>query len=335
MQSQLLAGPIPTAIDASAAISSSSAASSSSFVARINPIDSPPWTGTRNHNRLSRNLTKWSSMVVTASSSSSSWAAANGEQDHYAVLGLTRNATSADIKQAYRLLARKYHPDVSKHLRAGELFKRVHDAYEILSNEATRTEYDGVLRSREDNGRSYRGTRYYSPDFEDGVRIYKWAEFRRKMQRERYWERNNVNDEDSSSESDTEESAEEAILDQERGPFIEVLKSAFISLFLLQIFGSGLSLAFSSMLALIDRKLDAGYKMGYLIALVLGGRGGILLTLCLQFASWACGKASSSIVALVVVAMWFSSNLARYAPIPQGALLTLLYMSIKLQTDLK
>jgi hypothetical protein len=47
-------------------------------------------------------------VVVASSSSSSSWAAFNGgEQDHYAVLGLERTATSADIKKAYRLLARK------------------------------------------------------------------------------------------------------------------------------------------------------------------------------------------------------------------------------------
>ncbi|KAJ9131908.1 hypothetical protein P3X46_034810 [Hevea brasiliensis] len=326
MQLQLLVGPIPTAIDGSGALSSSS---SSSSIAGFNSSIGAAWSWAHHHNRLSR-LRNWSSVVVA----SSSWAAFNGEQDHYALLGLARNASSADIKRAYRLLARKYHPDVSKHSKASELFKSIHHAYEILSNEVTRTQYDRVLKFQEDAGSSYGRKQYYNHEFEDGLRIYKWAELRRKMQRERYWEHYNASEENSSADSDTEEVAEEGNLDQERGPFSDLLRSVFISLFLLQIFGSRLSLAFSSLLALFDRRLDAGYKIGYLIAWILGGRGGILLTLCLQFASWACGKTSSSVVALIVVAMWVGSNLARYAPLPQGALLTLLYMSIKLQADL-
>ncbi|KDP39701.1 hypothetical protein JCGZ_02721 [Jatropha curcas] len=331
MQAKLLVGPIPTAIDGSVALSTFSSSSSSSFIAGVTSLIGPAWNWARHHNRLSR-LHKWSSVVIA--SSSSSWAVIDGEQDHYAVLGLARNATLPDIKRAYRLLARKYHPDVSKHSQAGELFKSIRHAYEILSNEVSRTRYDRVLRFQEDTSRPYSRKQYYSPQFEDGLRTYKWAELKRKMQRERYWERHNVSKENSSADSDTEELAEEENLDQERGPFSEVLRSVFISLFLLRIFGSRLSLAFSSLMALFDTKLDTGYKIGYLIAWILGGRGGILLTLCLQFTSWACGKTSSSMVVLIVVAMWVGSHLARYAPLPQGALLTLLYMSIKLQADL-
>lgn len=154
------------------------------------------------------------------------------------------------------------------------------------------------------------------------------------MQHEKYWESRNRAKEENPFYRETNEVAEEGKSMQERGSFIEVLRSAFVSLFLLQTFGSRLSLTFSSLMALFDRKLDAGYKIGYVIAWILGGRGGILLTLCLSFASWVCGKTSSSVVVLVVVAMWVGTNLARYAPLPQGALLTLLYMSIKLQVDL-
>jgi hypothetical protein len=264
---------------------------------------------------------RWSPLVV-----SSSW-------DHYTVLGLTPNATSADVKRAYRLLARKYHPDVSKDSKAGEVFKNIHHAYQVLSNEATRTQYDQELKFHEDTDRPYRGKWDHSPEYEDRVRIYRWAEIRWKMQHERYWEHYDVK-EDNSSNNEADEVVEEGNTDEERGPFTEVLRSAFLSLFLLQTFGSRLSLTFSSVMALFDRKLDAGYKIAYVIAWILGGRGGVLLTLCLSFASWVCGKTSSSIVALVVVAMWVGSNLARYAPLPQGALLTLLYMSIKLQVDL-
>ncbi|KAF2538433.1 hypothetical protein F2Q68_00022492 [Brassica cretica] len=98
-------------------------------------------------------------------------------------------------------------------------------------------------------------------------------------------------------------------------------------------FATPASLTFSTFSALLDKELDMGYKSGFMIAWILGGKGGILLTLCLTFASWLCGKASSSVVVVMVVAMWVGSNLARHAPLPQGALLTLLYMSIKLQVD--
>lgn len=260
-------------------------------------------------------------------------AAVHGDQDHYAVLGITSTATSADIKKAYRLLARKYHPDVSKDLQAPEVFKSIRLAYDVLSNEVTRTKYDQTLKFQKGAGRSDRGKWNYGTEFEDRERIYRWAEVRRKVQYERYWKYYNLNAENFTSGETTDEEVKEENLHQKRGPFSEVLRSAFISLSLLQIFGARISLTFSSLVALFDKKLDAGYKIGYLIAWILGGRGGILLTLCLSFASWVCGKTSSSLVVLVVVAMWVGSSLARCAPIPQGALLTLLYMSIKLQND--
>ncbi|BAT84926.1 hypothetical protein VIGAN_04240600 [Vigna angularis var. angularis] len=263
--------------------------------------------------------------LVVASSSPT---AINGGQNHYAVLGVARNATAVEIKRAYRLLARKYHPDVSKDPHSEELFKSIRHAYEVLSNEATRVQYDQELHFSHN---SHREKWSYSTEFEDQVRVYRWAHLRKKMHSERYWEHGNVS-EDYNSE--TEEEEDEENLDEQRGSFIEVLRSAFLSLFLFQTFGSRLSLTFSGLTALLDQKLDTGYKIGYVIAWILGGRGGILLTLCLSFASWVCGKTSSSVVALIVVAMWVGSYLARYAPLPQGALLALLYMSIKLQSDL-
>lgn len=106
--------------------------------------------------------------------------------------------------------------------------------------------------------------------------------------------------EDPSFYCETEEEVEE-----------EVLRSAFWSLFLLQTLGSLSSLTFSSLMALFDRQLDAGYKIGYLIAWILGGRGRVLLVLCLQFASLASGKTSSSTVAPAAAAggpvCWFKS----------------------------
>lgn len=68
-------------------------------------------------------------------------------KDYYKVLGVEPGAGDAEIKTAYRRLARKYHPDVSKEAGAEEKFKAVSEAYEVLHDTAKRAEYD-QLRAR-------------------------------------------------------------------------------------------------------------------------------------------------------------------------------------------
>lgn len=63
-------------------------------------------------------------------------------KDHYTTLGVARDASQADIKSAYRRLARKYHPDVSKHPDAEARFKAVGEAYEVLKDPERRAAYD-------------------------------------------------------------------------------------------------------------------------------------------------------------------------------------------------
>ncbi|KAL6495002.1 hypothetical protein OROGR_030921 [Orobanche gracilis] len=71
-------------------------------------------------------------------------AAAKGTSspDYYKVLDVSRNATLQDIKAAYRLLARKYHPDLNKGPGAEEKFKEIGAAYEVLSDAEKRSLYD-------------------------------------------------------------------------------------------------------------------------------------------------------------------------------------------------
>jgi len=63
-------------------------------------------------------------------------------KDYYSALGVERNASEADIKNAYRKLARKYHPDVSKEAGAEEKFKEVSEAYKTLKDPEKRKAYD-------------------------------------------------------------------------------------------------------------------------------------------------------------------------------------------------
>ncbi|HEY3730137.1 MAG TPA: DnaJ C-terminal domain-containing protein [Steroidobacteraceae bacterium] len=63
-------------------------------------------------------------------------------KDYYSILGLERGASDAEIKKAYRRLARKYHPDVSKEANAEEKFKEVAEAYQTLKDADKRAAYD-------------------------------------------------------------------------------------------------------------------------------------------------------------------------------------------------
>jgi curved DNA-binding protein len=77
-------------------------------------------------------------------------------KDYYEVLGVTRSAGSEEVKRAYRKLARKYHPDVSKERNAESRFKEVQEAYEVLRDPEKRAAYDQL-------GRDYRPGQQFRP----------------------------------------------------------------------------------------------------------------------------------------------------------------------------
>ena len=66
------------------------------------------------------------------------------KRDYYDVLGVPKNATDDDIKKAYRKLARKYHPDVSKEADAARHMSEVNEAHAVLSDPEKRKAYDEI-----------------------------------------------------------------------------------------------------------------------------------------------------------------------------------------------
>ena len=77
-------------------------------------------------------------------------------KDYYETLGVARGADADELKRAYRKLARKYHPDVSKEKNAEEKFKEVQEAYEVLKDSDKRAAYDQL-------GRDYRPGQQFRP----------------------------------------------------------------------------------------------------------------------------------------------------------------------------
>ena len=79
------------------------------------------------------------------------------KRDYYEVLGVSKTATDAEIKSAFRKLAKKYHPDVSKEENAAEKFKEVQEAYAVLSDPEKRKKYDQFGHSAFQNNGSGAG----------------------------------------------------------------------------------------------------------------------------------------------------------------------------------
>jgi len=86
-------------------------------------------------------------------------------KDYYKIMGVARDATQDDIKRAYRKLARKYHPDVSKEADADARFKELGEAYEVLKDPEKRAAYD-QLGSNWKAGQEFRPPPGWNAGFE-------------------------------------------------------------------------------------------------------------------------------------------------------------------------
>src|ERR1700729_2885089 len=112
-------------------------------------------------------------------------------RDPYDVLGVSKTASAAEIKSAFRKLAKKYHPDQSKEPKAKEKFAEIGSAYEIVGDEKKRQAFDrgeidaeGKPRSSgfegfANAGRRARGSQGGGPDYQHFEFDFGGAEFNR------------------------------------------------------------------------------------------------------------------------------------------------------------
>ena len=75
--------------------------------------------------------------------------------NYYKILGVTTAATATEIRRAYRILARRYHPDLNPGKASEDTFKKIAQAYSILSDAEQRQQHDAALESTKSSFATY------------------------------------------------------------------------------------------------------------------------------------------------------------------------------------
>jgi len=88
-------------------------------------------------------------------------------KDYYKILGVSKDASKQEIKKAFKSLAKKYHPDLNKEAGSEEKFKEINEAYQVLSDDQKKSQYDRFGSESFKNGGFNGGQGFNGFDFED------------------------------------------------------------------------------------------------------------------------------------------------------------------------
>lgn len=263
-------------------------------------------------------------------------------QDHYAILGVSSDASAVDIKLAFRQLARKYHPDVNIDSGAADTFKTIRHAYETLSNETSRHVYDHSLRvqarKRAYNGHPNRamyrrrGAYYkqygmsYTNALDDEA-IYDWNSSIRREGFENYYNggKDYVHKEVSES------------CDKERGPsfrqgwadsIVDVVILFSLVGFIWHTLGAQLALTYFVFFIPHNTEHSPWYRFASLMAWLIGGTKGLALQYGIVTTGWLYGKSHDMILALALSLFWMEAHFPDGFAVPRGALLLMAHLCI-------
>lgn len=95
----------------------------------------------------------------------------NRTKDYYSILGVNQNSSKEEIKAAYRKLAFNYHPDRNKSTEASEKFKEIQEAYEVLSDEQKKYNYDNIGSSNHESIHDFIFSNFFNSNNDDSINV--------------------------------------------------------------------------------------------------------------------------------------------------------------------
>lgn len=279
-------------------------------------------------------------------------ALAGGEDDHYRTLGVSRSATAQDIRSAFRKRARQCHPDVNKELGAGEQFKSVRLAYEILLDDAKRREYDASLPAGAPAGarRRRRQPRTAAPRYAHYSRVtYNHSPERPPAANAAAAAQGSRSTGAASSaraecegaaapEEGRKDASRDSVAAKETIPL--QLREAAIGLWIVAVawhaFGAHAALTLLVAVISLRKQLAVGYRVASGVAWLIGGEKGLLVAASVTLATLVCGRPQEgTAAAIVALALWLGGCLMQAIPFPPGAILVMAYKCIELQAELE